>query len=87
MTPNFFSSKMQYGYKKTQNLMRISNPLKSCTKTHEKKVINEKVTEKFIFLLFYCVQISAYISTFANVKAKIRRNGSKKRKKDFINVS
>jgi len=30
----------------TQNLMLILNPLKSCKKNHEKKVINENVTDK-----------------------------------------
>jgi hypothetical protein len=37
--------------KEKQNLMLISNPLKSCKNTHAKKVINEKVTEKLSFLL------------------------------------
>jgi hypothetical protein len=32
---------MQYGYQKTQNLMLITNPLKSCKKTHAKSYQQE----------------------------------------------
>jgi hypothetical protein len=43
---NFFSQKckIRNGFKKTQNLMLISNPLKKM-----QKVISEKVTEKLSF--------------------------------------
>jgi hypothetical protein len=50
MTPyKFFFSKMQYGYKKTQNLMLILNVLKSCKQTRAGKVINKKVTDNWSF--------------------------------------
>jgi len=47
---------MQFWCHKTQNLILIRIPLKSFKKTHEKKVINEKVAEKLGFLTFITVQ-------------------------------
>jgi hypothetical protein len=47
---------MQYGCQKTQNLILIRIPLKSFKKTYEKKIINEKVAEKLVFLTFITVQ-------------------------------
>ncbi len=44
---------MQYVCQKTQNLILIRIPLKSFEKTHEKKVINEKVADKLSFFYFY----------------------------------
>ncbi len=43
------NSKNQYGYHKTQNLMLILNQLKMSQKTHAKKIIDEKATEKGSF--------------------------------------
>jgi hypothetical protein len=58
---NVIFSRMLYGYLKIQNLILISNPLKSCEKNYTKKVINEKVTENEDFDFYYCDQkFSAY---------------------------
>jgi hypothetical protein len=42
-------SKMQYGHKKTQNLMLISNPVKKAAKKLCEKSYQQKVTEKLSF--------------------------------------
>ncbi len=44
---------MQFGYKKTPNLMLISNPLKKLQKTHAKKLSTKKKQKNGIFD-FYC---------------------------------
>jgi hypothetical protein len=46
MTQSLFSSKIQYGYPKLQNLILISSSMKKLQKMHAKKVINKKMTEK-----------------------------------------
>jgi hypothetical protein len=44
---------MQYGYKKTQNLILILNPLKKLQKTHEKKVQGKSGIKMSFGLYFY----------------------------------
>jgi hypothetical protein len=47
---------MQFGYRKTQNLMLISNPLKKLKKLIRKKFINEKELE-FLTFMVLCAKV------------------------------
>jgi hypothetical protein len=73
MTPKTFvhPNCNTHGYQKMQKLMLISNPLKKVTKKLTRKFfLTKKLQRVWSFLLCFAI---AYISTFANFKAKIRR--------------
>jgi len=69
---NKFSSKEQYGYQKTQNLMLISNPFKSCKKNSCENSYQRKSDRQMEFITFITVckrflgELFALFSTDSN---------------------
>jgi hypothetical protein len=67
---NLFSYKIQYGYKKTQNFMLISNPFKKFFKNVPKKVISKNVTKICTFSTFTHVRQTCFAYNFFFVHFK-----------------